>query len=98
MLGPEQHGHMAAIGYDLYCKLLNEAIATAKGEEPKPEIEPTIDIKTDAYIDSSYIPHESHKIEFYKKIASIENKEDKLDIEDELIDRFGDMPRPVNTL
>lgn len=98
LLGPEQHGHMAAIGYDLYCKLLNEAIATAKGEEPKPEIEPTIDIKTDAYIDSSYIPHESHKIEFYKKIASIENKEDKLDIEDELIDRFGDMPRPVEHL
>ncbi len=98
LLGPEQHGHMAAVGYDLYCKLLNEAIATAKGQQPKPDIEPTIDIKVDAYIDNSYIPHEAHKIEFYKKIAAIENSEDKFNVEDELIDRFGDMPREVQSL
>lgn len=98
LLGPEQHGHMAAVGYDLYCKLLDEAIAAARGEEPEVVIEPTIDIKIDAYIDSSYIPHEAHKIEFYKKIASIEDIDDKLDIEDELIDRFGDMPKPVENL
>ncbi len=98
LLGPEQHGHMAAVGYDLYCKLLNEAIDAAKGKKPKPQVEPTIDIKVDAYIDSSYIPHEAHKIEFYKKIVAIEDRQDKFEVEDELIDRFGDMPHEVQTL
>src|SRR5690606_28196781 len=55
-------------------------------------------IKVDAYIDSSYIPHEAHKIEFYKKIVAIEGRQDKFEVEDELIDRFGDMPHEVQTL
>lgn len=98
LLGPEQHGHMAAVGYDLYCKLLEEAIRTMKGEELPQSIETVIDIKVNAYIDDDYIPNQNHKIEIYKKIAAIEGREDKIDVEEELVDRFGDIPSAVQNL
>ena len=98
ILGPQQHGHMAAVGYELYCKLLDEAVKTLKGEEVSEPPEILIDIGVSAFIDDEYISSQSQKIEIYKKIASIENLQDKSDVEDELIDRFGDMPVPVANL
>ena len=88
LLGAEQHGQMAAVGYDLYCKMLAEAVQEMKGVEvPKP-VDTVVDIKVDAYIDSRYISGESHKLQMYKRIAAIEGLDDKYDVEDEMIDRF----------
>lgn len=99
LLGPEQHGHMEAVGYDMYCRLLDEAVSELKGEKPhKDEVEVTIDINVSAYIDDSYISSEGKKIEMYKKIASISDEQDVLDVQDELTDRYGDIPVPVQNL
>jgi transcription-repair coupling factor (superfamily II helicase) len=99
LLGPEQHGHMESVGYDMYCRLLDEAVRELRGEPlRKEETEVSIDINIDAYIDDSYIGSESRKIEMYKKIASINDENDVLDIEDELTDRYGDIPEPVRNL
>ncbi len=98
VLGAQQHGHMAAVGYDLYCKLLNEAVMTLKGEEVLDEFETKIDLDVDAYIPSSYIKNEMQKLNVYKRIASIESEEDYFDMQDELMDRFGEMPKNVMNL
>ena len=99
LLGKSQHGHMAAVGYDLYIKLLNQAIAEAKGEAPAPDkSECLIDITVDAYIPEQYIPDASGRIEAYKRIAAIGGKEDASDVLDELIDRYGDPPAAVQGL
>lgn len=98
ILGPQQHGHMAVIGYDLYVKMLNDAIRKIKGEIVEEEIDVEIDLPVNAYIPDSYIEDEIIKIEMYKKIASIENEEDLNDIKDELEDRFSDIPKSVNAL
>lgn len=99
LLGAEQHGHMEAIGYDLYCKMLNDAVRFLKGEKTEEEsFETVIDYTIDAFIPSSYIRNEAQKMEIYKRISSIESEEEALDIQDELTDRFGDMPRPVLNL
>lgn len=98
LLGAEQHGYIDAVGYDLYCKILNEAILEEKGEfKPKPE-EAFIDMKISAHIPSSYIPSEADRMEMYKKISLIQTDEDRRDIEDELCDRFGEMPRVTERL
>lgn len=99
LLGPEQHGHIESVGYEMYCRLLDEAIKDLKGEQPeKKDEEVTIDINVNAYIDDEYISTELQKIEMYKKIASIENEEDVLDIRDELLDRYGELTEPVENL
>jgi transcription-repair coupling factor (superfamily II helicase) len=99
LLGPEQHGHMTAVGYDMYCRLLDQAVKELKGEPVKEEAdEISIDLGINAYIDSDYISNESYRIEMYKKIASIETREDAEDIIDELRDRFGELPQPVKNL
>lgn len=99
LLGAKQHGHMAAVGYDLYCKMLNDAVKTLKGEKVSlDEFETTVDIDLSAYIPSSYIKNEVQKLEMYKQIADIESKEEFMDIQDELIDRFGDLPSSVTNL
>ncbi|QYE98160.1 transcription-repair coupling factor [Paraclostridium sordellii] len=98
ILGPQQHGHMAVIGYDLYVKMLNEAIRKVKGEVVQEEIDVEVDLPVNAYIPDSYIDDEIIKIEMYKKIASIENEGDMNDIKDELSDRFSDIPKSVNAL
>ncbi|HHY81821.1 MAG TPA: transcription-repair coupling factor [Clostridiales bacterium] len=98
LLGAEQHGQMAAVGYDMYCKLLSEAVREIKGEEPPKTVETTVDFKVDAYIDSSYISQENHKLQMYKRIAAIEELQDKYDVEDEMTDRFGDIPAPASNL
>ncbi len=99
LLGAEQHGHMEAVGYDLYCKLLNEAVRELQGEEPaKESFETTIDIDADAYIPESYILNEAQKLDIYKRIAAIRTEEDCEDMLEELLDRFGDPPRCVQNL
>jgi transcription-repair coupling factor (superfamily II helicase) len=98
ILGAEQHGHMAAIGYELYYKLLDDAVRTMKGEEFIQPLETTINIKVNAHIGEGYIPEENHKIELYKKIAAINGLEDRNDVEEELEDRFGDIPLSVKNL
>ncbi len=98
ILGSQQHGHMAVIGYDLYVKMLNEAIRKVKGETVIEEIDVEIDLTVNAYIPDTYIQDELTKIEMYKKIASIENKEDMMEVEEELEDRFSDLPKSVQTL
>lgn len=99
LLGPEQHGHIATVGYDMYCRLLEQAVRELKGEpEPRQAGEITIDINVSAYIDAKYIGNEAIKIEMYKKIASIEDEQDVLDIRDELMDRFGEIPAAVLNL
>ncbi|GAA0700360.1 transcription-repair coupling factor [Paraclostridium ghonii] len=97
ILGPQQHGHMAVIGYDLYVKMLNDAIRKVKGEIVE-EIDVEIDLPVNAYIPDSYIEDEIIKIEMYKKIASVENEEDLNDVKEELEDRFSDIPKSVSTL
>lgn len=98
ILGSQQHGHMAVIGYDLYVKMLNEAIKKVKGEAIIEEIDVEIDLSVNAYIPDSYIGDELMKIEMYKKIASIEDKEDMKEVEEELEDRFSDIPKSVKCL
>ena len=98
VLGPEQHGHMGAVGYDLYCKLLEQAMADARGEVPEETFETTVTINLDAFIPSTYIANEQQKLEVYKKIAQIQTEEDYLDMMEELIDRYSDPPKSVQNL
>ncbi len=98
ILGAEQHGHMLAIGYDLYVKFLERAVKKLSGMEVEDDIEISVDLNVDGYIPSSYITNEEQKIEIYKKIAAIANKDDILDITEEIIDRFGTIPKEVNNL
>ena len=98
LLGAEQHGHMEAVGYDLYCKMLNDAVRYLKGEAETEDFTTTMDINVDAYIPESYISNEYQKLDIYKRISLIETKEDMEDMMEELIDRFGDIPKKVETL
>lgn len=98
LIGVEQHGHIESIGYDLYMKFLSEAIKSLKGEKIVETTETSIDIKVDGFVPTKFIEDEEQKIEVYKKIASIENKDDYGELLDELIDRFGDIPNEVKNL
>ncbi len=95
ILGGRQHGHMESVGYDMYIKLLNEAIAEEKGEPIQKKSECTVDIQIDAHIPEDYIESLSQRIDIYKKIACVNTHEDKLEMIDELIDRFGEPPKSV---
>lgn len=99
VLGAKQHGHMQAVGYELYRKLLSIAIKELKGEDiSKTNFETNVEINIDAYIPGSYIKNEELRLDIYKKIAGISNKEDYMDIQDELIDRFLEYPKEVDNL
>ena len=99
LLGHSQHGHMEAVGYELYVKLLNQAIAAEKGEEAPPDkADCLVDIAVDAYIPEQYIPDAAGRIEAYKRIAAIAGAEDASDVLDELIDRYGEPPESVSGL
>lgn len=98
LLGKEQHGHMEAIGYDLFIKLLEETLQELKGETPVKRVDTSIELQINAYIPETYISDENQKIEMYKKIASISNQQDLFDIEEEIEDRFGDIPTMVRNL
>lgn len=95
LLGLQQHGHIEAVGYDLYVRFLNESIRRLKGEVVEEKIETTIDIQVDGYIPTKYIEDEEQKIEVYKKIAALEDMDDYRELLDELIDRYGDIPKQV---
>ena len=99
MLGAMQHGHMTDVGYDMYMKLLGEAVSEAKGEAPvQSDTDCVIDIQIDAHIPEDYIENLSHRLEMYRRIADIKNSEDASDVLDEMIDRFGDPPKTVQGL
>jgi transcription-repair coupling factor (superfamily II helicase) len=98
LLGAEQHGHIADIGYEFYCKLMRSAVAEAKGETLLPEIETTVDAPVDAYIPKSFLPSELHRLAMYKRIAGIGDSDSYTDLLDEFNDRYGDLPEPVMTL
>jgi len=98
MLGEAQSGHMDAVGYDLYCKMLSDAVAHVKGEKVEETFETKMDIAIDAFISPNYIPDELQKIEIYKRIASLSSDEEAEDLKEELIDRFGDYPKSVENL
>jgi len=98
LLGKSQHGHMEAVGYDLYCKMLNEAVKLQKGENVSEGFETNVEMNADAYIPDKYIPNEFQKLDIYKRIAELENEEECEDMKDELSDRFGDIPKVVDNL
>ena len=99
LLGSEQHGHMEAVGYDLYCKLLNESVREIQGETLVTEdFETEIDLDIDAYIPERYIRNEMQKLDIYKRISGIQNEEEYDDMLEELMDRFGELPRAVQNL
>ncbi len=98
LLGAQQHGHMEAVGYDLYCKMLNEAVKTLKGESEPDQFETSLELDVDAFIPPAYIPNEFQKLDVYKRIAVIENQEESEEMLEELIDRFGEPPRSVENL
>ena len=99
LLGHSQHGHMEAVGYDLYVKMLGQAIAAARGEAPAPDkSDCLVDITVDAFLPEEYIPDAAGRIEAYKRIAAIETTSDAEDVLDELIDRYGSPPKSVQGL
>jgi len=98
ILGPEQHGHIAAVGYDLYCKLLDEAVKELKGEEVAEEVETKISLPIEAFLPDDYIPDSQQKVSIYKKIATLSTEAERSDVEDELKDRYGNVPPPVHAL
>jgi len=96
LLGAEQSGHMEAVGYEMYCKMLNESVQQMKGEQKEEDsFKTSIDLSLDAYIPSSYVPNESQKLELYKRISYIETQEEYEDMTDELTDRYGEVPAPL---
>lgn len=98
VLGPEQHGHIDNVGYEMYCQLLAEAISEVKGETKEKEPETQVDFSVNSYIPETYITNQQNRIEIYKKIADIQNDEDYFAVYDEIQDRFSTIPEPVNNL
>ena len=98
LLGEIQHGHMDQVGYDTYCKLLDEVIKEMQGVEVPQEVDVQIDINVSSYIPDDYIENSSQKIEIYQNIALCRNEEDIQNVIDEIIDRYGQMPEEVNNL
>ena len=98
ILGAQQSGHMEAIGYDLYVKILEDAVNAEKGIQPKAERNCIVDLQLDAYIPESYIKASRLRMDVYRKIVTVSNEEDRRDLEDELLDRFGEPPAAVQNL
>lgn len=98
LLGKAQHGHMEAVGYDMYCKMLQEAVLTAQGKAVEVSFDTKVDISVDAFIPAEYILNEIQKLDIYKRIAGVETTAEKEDMIQELEDRFGHIPVPVENL
>lgn len=98
ILGTEQHGHIAAVGFDLYCRLLEEAVREAKGADVAPAVETTIELPVEAYIPGTYVPDMNQKVEIYKRLAGLTSLGELKDLGEEMADRFGDPPEPVLNL
>ncbi len=98
ILGSEQHGHITAVGYDMYCKLLEEAVQKLKGEEVEETVETRINLPIEAYLPDEYVPDSRQKVALYKKIAALETEVDRQKLEEEMVDRYGKIPKPVEML
>lgn len=98
ILGAEQHGHIDSVGYDMYCKILSESVREVQGGTAEEEFTTSVDLSVDAFIPDKYIKNNNIRIDTYKRIAAIENEDDASEITDELIDRFGDMPKACSNL
>lgn len=99
ILGPEQHGHLSTVGYDMYCKLIEETLHEVQGQDTgKKPLETRVDLKVDAYLPGDYVQDDRQRMEMYKRIAAIQTQEDREDIEEELLDRFGEAPLTVDAL
>ncbi|MDR5703512.1 MAG: transcription-repair coupling factor [Armatimonadota bacterium] len=98
LLGPEQHGHLAAVGFDLYCRLLDEAIRQLRGEIVEEAPDPVIELRVDAYIPQFYIPDETQRLTAYRKLSTARTLEEVEEVASELRDRYGDLPGPVRNL
>ncbi len=98
ILGPEQHGHLATVGYDMYCKLMEETLNEVQGRQTVRELETRVDLRVDAFLPADYVAEEKQRMEMYKRIASIVTDEDRADVTDELIDRYGELPEAAETL
>lgn len=98
LLGSDQHGHMATVGYEMFCKLLEEQVRRIKGEAVENFTDTTIEISVNAFIPEQYITQPEQKLDMYKRISSIRNQEDKYKVEEELEDRYGTLPQAVYNL
>ncbi|OPX88674.1 MAG: Transcription-repair-coupling factor [Pelotomaculum sp. PtaB.Bin104] len=98
ILGAEQHGHIAAVGFDLYCRLLEEAVREAKGEVVAQPTDTTIELPVEAYIPVAFIPDTNQKVEIYKRLTGLATPAALTDLEEELVERFGDLPENVLNL
>ena len=98
ILGAQQHGHMDSVGYDMYCKILKESVSKLQGSTEIGREPATLDIQVDAYIPERYIKNINHRIDMYKKISIIETEDERAEMIDELIDRYGEPPRSVMNL
>ncbi|MCL2855781.1 MAG: transcription-repair coupling factor [Defluviitaleaceae bacterium] len=98
LLGTSQHGHMDAVGYEMYCKLLDIAMRQMRGMEPPRDFETLMDITLDAFIPNIYIPHEGQRLDIYKKISHITNQTDYYDVQEEMEDRYGTLPPSAQNL
>ena len=98
LLGAQQHGHMDTVGYDMYCELLAQSVSELSGKAPVEDWQPVIDINVEAYIPPTYIKNHTQRLDIYKKIASVENEQERLEVESEICDRFGDLPKSVTML
>ena len=98
LLGSEQSGFMASVGYDLYVKMIEETVREMRGDISKGDVETRVDVRMDAYLPQEYVSNDILRVEMYKKIASVRTEADRDDLIEELIDRFGDPNRPVMNL
>lgn len=98
LLGAEQHGHMESVGYDMYCRLLDEEVQTLKGETKPEAFETSVDLNISAYIPEFYIKNQEQRMELYKKIAGVRTQEEYYDMQEEMEDRYGDLPKSVQAL
>ncbi|HCK10487.1 MAG TPA: transcription-repair coupling factor, partial [Candidatus Latescibacteria bacterium] len=98
LLGAQQHGHITAIGFDMYCRLLDEAVRQIKGEDIAPEFEPDVQTSASAYVPDEYIPDANQKMSFYQRMGEAKQTVELLAIEEELQDRFGELPDPTSAL
>lgn len=98
LLGAEQSGRIDAVGYDMYVKLLSEAVLEEKGEAPAPQPECTVSVSEDAFLPESYIPSSAQRMAIYKRMANVRNEEDALDVAEEMTDRYGEIPDPAAAL
>jgi transcription-repair coupling factor (superfamily II helicase) len=98
LLGAEQHGHIAAVGFDLYCRLLEEAVREARGMEHVGPVDTSIELPVEAYLPDGYVPDSNQKVELYRRIAHFREESEVGDMEEEMVDRFGDLPAPARNL